>query len=173
MSFIFCFLVHYWLCDLTGGSILVHSRSSFLPLYDNLFSYSALKCWPNYSRIMLLVKGICSTEMPHTVADPDLQIRGSRSSRPWDKGGGGGVVSKKIFFGLFRPQFGPKIREGPSSPGTSPRSATAIERGVLNFAIAMIYHEGNYSAKNFRSDLTDLCGCLFPRKDVFTYNSWD
>ena len=58
-----------------------------------------------------------------------------------------------------------------SPPGTSPRSATAIERGV--FAIAMIYHVGNYSAKNFRSDLTDLYGCLLPRKDVFTYNSLD
>ena len=83
------------------------------------------------------------------------------------------MVSKKKFFRPFRHQFGPKIRGGPGSLGTSPRSATAIERGVLNFAIAMIYHEGNYSAKNFRSDLTDLCGCLLPRKDVFTYNSWD
>ena len=31
----------------------------------------------------------------------------------------------------------------------------------------MIYHVGNYSAKNFRSDLTNLYGCLLPRKDVF------
>ena len=51
---------------------------------------------------------------------------------------------------------------GPSPPGASPRSATVVERGV--FAIAMIYHVGNYPAKNFRSDLTDLCGCLLPRK---------
>ena len=61
----------------------------------------------------------------------------------------------------FLDQFGLKIKAG----GTSPRSTTAIERGV--FAIAMIYHVGNYSAKNFRSDLTDLYGCLLPRKDVF------
>ena len=47
------------------GRFLVHSRSSFLPLYVNLFSYLVSKCWPNYSRIMLLVKGICSTEVPH------------------------------------------------------------------------------------------------------------
>ena len=173
MSFVFSFLVRYWLCDLTGGSILVQSRSSFLSIYDNLFFYSASKCWPNYSGIMLFVKGICSTEMPHTLADPDLQIRGAQSSRLWDKGEGGGGVQEK-FFRPFRPQFGPKIRgEGPSSPGTSPTSATAIERGVLDFAIAMIYHVGNYSAKNFRSDLTDLYGCLLPKKDVFTYNSWD
>ena len=79
------------------------------------------------------------------------------------------MVSKKIFFWLFRPQFGPKIREGPSSPGTSPRSATAIERGVLNFAIAVIYHVGNYSAKNFRSDLADLYGCLFNTKKRCLY----
>ena len=37
---------------------------------------------------MLLVKGICSTEMPHTVADPDLEI-----SR------GGGAVSPQNVFG--------------------------------------------------------------------------
>ena len=59
------------------GRFLVHSRYSFLPLYVNLLSYLASKCWPNYCRIMLLVKGICSTEVPHTVADPDLQIRGA------------------------------------------------------------------------------------------------
>ena len=90
---------------------------------------------------------------------PDPEIRGR----------GGGLQNK--FFRPFRPQFGPKIRGARASP----RSATAIERsrGVLNFAIAMIYLVGNYSAKNFRSDLTDLYGCLLPRKDVFTYNSWD
>ena len=104
---------------------------------------------------MLLVKGICSTEVPHTVADPDRQIRG------------GGVIHTLRFLD----QFGLKIRGGQAPPGTSPRSATAIERGV--FAVAMIYHVGNYSAKNFRSDLTDLYGCLLPRKDVFTYNSLD
>ena len=102
---------------------------------------------------MLLVKGICSTEVPRTVADPDLQIKG---------GGGGGVIQTLRFLD----QFGLKIRGG-----TSPRSTIAIERGV--FAIAMIYHVGNYSAKNFRSDLTGLYGCLLPRKDVFTYNSLD
>ena len=147
-----------WLVDW----FLVHSRSSFLPLYVNLFSYLVSKCWPNYSGIMLLVKGICSTEVPHTVAVPDLQIRGGgQSSRPWDKGGGG---LQKDFFRPFGPQFGLKIR-GAGPPGTSPRSTTAIERGV--FAIAMIYHVGNYCAKNFRSDLTNLYGCLLPRKDVF------
>ena len=72
------------------------------------------------------------------MADPDLQIRGARSSRPWDKngggdggggggggggrssrpwdkdggggGGGGGTVSKKISFG---PLFDLKIRGRP------------------------------------------------------------
>ena len=106
---------------------------------------------------MLLVKGICSTEVPHKVVDPDLQIR---------KGGGGVIQTLR-----FLDQFGLKIRGEPGPPGTSPRSTTAIDRGV--FAIAMIYHVGNYSAKNFRSDLTDLYGCLLPRKDVFTYNSLD
>ena len=36
---------------------------------------------------------------PLSVADSDFQIKGGRSSRPWD-GGGRGVVSKKFFFGL-------------------------------------------------------------------------
>ena len=75
---------------------------------------------------MLLVKGIFSTEVPHTVADPDLQIREGPVIQTLRQGGGG---LQKNF---FRP------------PGTSPRSATAIERGV--FATAMIYHVGNYSA---------------------------
>ena len=109
---------------------------------------------------MLLVKGICSTEVPHTVADPDLQIRGEAGWSP-----------KKFFLALWASVW--SNNKGGSPPGTSPRSATAIERGVLNFAIAMIYHVGNYSAKNFRSDLTDLYGCLLPRKDVFTYSSLD
>ena len=104
--------------------------------------------------------------MPHTVVDPDLQ-RGPSHPDPEI----GGEWSSKNFFWPFRPQFGLKTRGGPGPPGTSPRSATAVERGV--FAIAMIYHVGNYSAKNFRSDLTDLYGCLLPRKDVFTYNSLD
>ena len=82
-----------------------------------------------------------------------------------------GVVFKKLFFGLRASVQSKKNKGDPGPPGISPRSATAIERGV--FAIAMIYHVGNYSAKNFRSDLTDLYGCLLPRKDVFTYNSLD
>ena len=69
-----------WLVD----RFLVHSRSSFLPLWVNLFSYSVSKCWPNYS-------GICSTEVPHTVADPDLQIKGGR-----------GKASPKKFFSALR-----------------------------------------------------------------------
>ena len=100
---------------------------------------------------MRLVQGICSTQVPRTVADLDLRIKG------------GGVIQTLRFLD----QIGLKIRRG----GTSTRSTTAIERGV--FAIAMIYYVGNYSAKNFRSDLTDVYGCLLPRKVVFTYNSLD
>ena len=62
---------------------------------------------------------------PLPVANLDLQIMGEgvgRSSRPWDKGGGGGL---KIFFRPFGPHFGIKIR-GAGSPGPSPGSATAF-----------------------------------------------
>ena len=43
------------------------------------------------------------------MADPNLQIRGARSSRHRDKGG---PASKKIFWGPFGPQFGLKISGG-------------------------------------------------------------
>ena len=84
---------------------------------------------------MLLVKGICSTVAillysgGSRLSDkggpdhPDPEIRGER-------------VSKKIFFGLWASVWS-KNKGGRPPPGTSPRSATAIERGV--FAIAMIY----------------------------------
>ena len=52
------------------------------------------------------------------VADPDLQIRGPRSSRPRHKGWGGGAVSKTNSR-LFCPQFGLKIR-GARSPRGPP-----------------------------------------------------
>ena len=117
---------------------------------------------------MLVVKGICSIEVPHTVTDPDLQIRGGGLGHPDPELRGGGCLPK-IFFSALRASVWSNNKRGQPPPGTSPRSATAIERGV--FAIAMIYHVGNYCAKNFRSDLTDLYGCLLPTKDVFTYSS--
>ena len=52
---------------------------------------------------------------------------GRRSSRPWDRGGGGGAGLQKRFFPPFGPQFGIKIRgrrdPAPSCP--SPGSAAA------------------------------------------------
>ena len=100
---------------------------------------------------MLLVKGICSTEVPHTMADPDLQIKG-----------GGGFIHTLTFLD----QFGLKGSGGLGRPGNSPRSTTAIERGV--FVIAMIYHVGNYCAKNFRSDLTNLDVCYQEKMSLLT-----
>ena len=47
---------------------------------------------------MLLVKGICSTEVPRTVADPDLQISGGGGGHP-DPEIRGGAVSKKFVSG--------------------------------------------------------------------------
>ena len=49
------------------------------------------------------------------VADPDVQIRGARSSRPWDKWEGG----LKNIFRAFGPQFGLKIR-GDQCPWAPP-----------------------------------------------------
>ena len=59
-----------------------------------------------------------------SVADPDLQIgEGGRSSLPWDKGGGGVPVSKKIFSAL-RASLWSKSKGCPGPPGPSPGSAT-------------------------------------------------
>ena len=58
------------------------------------------------------------------MSDPDHEIRGGGgglSSRCLEKetggGGGGGGGLQKNFFGLFMPQFGPKVRGGGASPG--------------------------------------------------------
>ena len=150
----FSFLVHYWLCDLTGGAIfgaLLILLSPSICKFVFLFSIKVLtKLLWNYAACQ---RHLFNRSAPY-----------SGGSRPSDKGGGSSRP------GDFRPVWS-KNKGGPGPPGSFPRSSTAIERGV--FAIAMIYHVGNYSAKNFRSDLTDLYGCLLPRKDVFTYNSLD
>ena len=49
-------------------------------------------------------------------------------------------------------------------------STEVPHREIEEYLLAMIYHVGNYSGKNFRSDLTSIW-MLFPRNDVFTYNS--
>ena len=49
----------------------------------------------------------------NTVADPDLQITGGRSSRPWDEAR---AVLKKYIFRPFGPQFGLEIRGGGVGP---------------------------------------------------------
>ena len=52
--------------------------------------------------------------------DPEVEIRGARSSRPLI-GGGEGSGLRKNFFRPFRPhQFGLNIREGPGPPGLLP-----------------------------------------------------
>ena len=57
------------------------------------------------------------------MADPDLQIRGARSSRPSDKGEWGEGGLKNVFFRPFGPQFGLKVRRGGSTG-----SVTAIAK---------------------------------------------
>ena len=152
----FSFLVHYWPCNLTGRSIfgaLSILLSPSICKFVFLFSIKVLtKLLRNYAA--------CQRHLFNRSAS----YRGG--SRPSDKGSGGGVIQTLRFLD----QFGLEIRGDPGPPGTSTRSATAIERGV--FAIAMIYHVGNCSAKNFRSDLTDLCGCFLPRKDSLLTIVW-
>ena len=76
---------------------------------------------------MLLVNGICSTEMPHTVADPDLQIRGAGHPDPEIRGEAG--WSPKKFFSALQASVWSKNKGWwGGGAGTSPRTATAIER---------------------------------------------
>ena len=49
---------------------------------------------------MLLVKGICLTEVPHTVVDPGLQIRGGGAGHP-DPEIRGGDLQKDLFWALW------------------------------------------------------------------------
>jgi len=50
------------------------------------------------------------------IADPELQTSGEPGHRDPEMRGGGPVL-KKIFFGPFGPQFGPKLRgAGPPGP---------------------------------------------------------
>ena len=62
------------------------------------------------------------------VADPDLQIRGPWSSRPWDKGAGGGG-SKKIFRPPG-PQFGLNIGGGGGGGGGLKKKFSALRASV-------------------------------------------
>ena len=60
----------------------------------------------------------------------------SAGSRPWDKVGGEGAgeqVSKKIFFWLFGPQFGLKMRRG-ADPRAPPLDHHWIVTNVLTLA---------------------------------------
>ena len=66
-----------------------------------------------------------NTLLINSVPELDLEIRGARSSRPLDKGGGG--RSPKENFRPFGPQFGLKMRGGGGGGGgadPSPKSAT-------------------------------------------------
>ena len=57
------------------------------------------------------------------VADSDLQIREGAVMHPDPEMRGGFL---EIFFRPFRPQFGPKWRGGPGSPGPSCRSTSEL-----------------------------------------------
>ena len=70
---------------------------------------------------LLLVSRILESIPPnvYTELDSDLKIKGGGgggrlSSRPLDKGGGGGLPPK--IFRPFRPQFGPRKKGGPGPP---------------------------------------------------------
>ena len=79
-----------------------------------------------------------SVTLKHTsVPDPDLEIRrGAWSSRPLDKGGGGGLP-KKIFW-PFGPQFDLKISAGGGEGGEA-GSATTHLLLLLNKLVPLIF----------------------------------
>ena len=65
---------------------------------------------------MLLVKGICSTKVPPTVADPDLQIRGAQVIQTLRWGGG---CPKRIFLALWSSDWSKGAR-APQAPPLDP-----------------------------------------------------
>ena len=91
-----CLLLRRKICDFLHGEIFVLFAQKLVP-FDK--------------------EQLCSHS---AVVDPFLYIRRGGG------GGGGGGFSKKIFFQPFRPQFGLKIRGGPS-----PRSATAQPHKIM------------------------------------------
>ena len=101
------------------------------PPEDSIFFYSTPKEILSFYNLPLGNSMVPQPERYRlTVQDPDLQIRGEgrgRSSRPWDKGGGGGRPQKK-FFSPLGPQFGVTIRgkEGLGPPGPFPGPATIL-----------------------------------------------
>ena len=55
------------------------------------------------------------------MADPTFQVRGEPGhTHPEKRGGGGEAGSQKKSFWPFSPQFGLKIRRGPTPPGPLP-----------------------------------------------------
>ena len=56
---------------------------------------SAMPCYTKREGSWHRETMVFATYIP--VADPDLQIRGGRSSRPGDKGGGEGGLKKNVF----------------------------------------------------------------------------
>ena len=95
---------------------------------------------------------------------------GRRSSRPWDRGGGGGAGLQKRFFPPFWPQFGIKIRgrrdPAPSCP--SPGSAAAPNPLMSYFDISC-----NPPQKNANFPPYNALGTYSPpppsKKECFRY----
>ena len=69
------------------------------------------------------------------VADPDLQIRGARSSRTWDKGGGG-WFEKKIFSALWA-SVSSKNKGGGGAPPGYATAKFSREKGPSDHACTL------------------------------------
>ena len=107
----FSFLVHYWLCDLTSGSIFVALSILLSPsicLFVFLFSIKVLrKLLRNYAACE---RHLFNRNAPHSGRSRPSVKGGSGHPDPDIRGGG---RSPKRFFRLFGPHFGLKIRGAP------------------------------------------------------------
>ena len=83
------YLLWFWFYDIQVKTAL-YSKGEFFSLHDSYEQFSFSK-----------------RQINSAVSDPDLEIKGAWSSRPFDSGG---ERSPKNFFRLFGPQFGLKIR---------------------------------------------------------------
>ena len=124
-------------------SIKQRKAKACTKLSDNLYSVSSpeeayklsRRLWDSKYRKMFLLHGLQGKQRlwrHRWVVAILLYSGGSRPSdkrgavsRAWDKGGGGGLVSKTVCSALWAPVWS-KDYGGTAPPGPSPRSATVI-----------------------------------------------
>ena len=110
------------------------------PLYDEVLGITNDLLYPSNSKIYEKEPRYNETSL--SAADQDLQIRGPRSSRPWDKGGW--RSQKKKNFLAFRALVWSKNKGG-GSPVPLPLIRHCLQRTNSASPLALRCHLGSFS----------------------------